>query len=96
MQTVELKFSYKNCLEENIFLINVENGIDEKLLEFLSQNGKLKYTLGKNYPVFLVDSSNYFITGIKGENEMKLRIKEHKTNNAIELLEQFLQDLNKL
>ena len=66
MQESKIKFNYKNCLEENIFLIEIPFGVDDKLLDRLSVSGKLKFTLGDSFGVFLIDSDRYFITGTRG------------------------------
>lgn len=94
MQKVEINFTYKNCLQEDIFLIRTKDVIDQKVLDFLSNLGKLKYTLDESYGVFLVDSKDFFITGTRGEKEMKFRVKENMSKTANQLIENFLQRLN--
>ncbi|MFN8577730.1 MAG: hypothetical protein U0354_12810 [Candidatus Sericytochromatia bacterium] len=63
----------KTCIGKNVWVYKLSKNIDDLLLDFLKQDSNLTYPLGEKYPYFVIQSVGKFvISGIKGENEIKV------------------------
>lgn len=63
----------KTCIGKNVWVYKLSENINDSLINLLKEEGNLNYPLGEKYPYFVIQSLGKFvISGIKGENELKL------------------------
>ena len=63
----------KTCISKSIFVYNIPLKINSSFIQTFSNQSQLTYPLGEKYPYFNINyPSKYLISGIIGENELKL------------------------